>query len=148
MTDTEQIAKLLEFPIEEAGYELWDLEFRRERSNWVLRLYIDHPRGVSLDDCVSVNRIVGPILATNDLIEQKYTLEVSSPGIFRSLKKADHFKRFVRETIHITLKQSVLDRKKFTGRLLSATSEGFELLLENGERLQLTYQQVAKARIK
>ena len=148
MTDTGQIAKFLEFPIEEAGYELWDLEFRRERSHWVLRLYIDHPRGVTLDDCVSVNRIVDPILATNDFIRQKYTLEVSSPGIFRSLKKADHFKRFVGETIQITLKQPVLDRKKFTGRLLSATSEGFELLPENGERLQLTYQQVAKARIK
>lgn len=148
MTDTGQIAKLLESPIEQAGYELWDLEFQRERSNWVLRLYIDHPRGVSLDDCVSVNRIVDPILTKKDFIGQKYTLEVSSPGIFRSLKKADHFKRFVRETIQITLKQTILDRKKFTGRLLSATSEGFELLLENGERLQFTYRQVAKARIK
>ena len=148
MTKTEQIVQLLEPPIEEAGYELWDLEYRREGNNWVLRLYIDHPLGVSLDDCVAVNHIVNPILAAHDFVRQKYTLEVSSPGIFRSLKKADHFKRFVKETIQITLKQTVLDRKKFTGQLVSATSKGFELLLENGEHLQLAYQQVVKARTK
>jgi ribosome maturation factor RimP len=148
VTDTEQIAQLLEAPIEKAGYELWDLEYRREGSNWVLRLFIDHPRGVTLDDCVAVNHIVNPILEAHDLILQKYTLEVSSPGIYCSLKKADHFKRFVRETIQITLYQAVSNRKKLTGQLVSATTKGFEILLENGERLQLAYQQVAKARIK
>ncbi|MBF0280635.1 MAG: ribosome maturation factor RimP [SAR324 cluster bacterium] len=147
MAKTEQIVELLEQPIEQAGYELWDIEYKKEGDTWFLRLFIDHPQGIALDDCVKVNRIVSPILEVKDLIPQEYTLEVSSPGIFRSLKTAKHFIQSIGSTVQVNLFQAVSGRKKIVGPLISANTEEFEILSENQERMVLSYQQVSKVQI-
>ncbi len=148
MAKTEQIVELLEQPIEQAGYELWDIEYQKEGDAWFLRLFIDHPQGITLDDCVKVNSVVDSILEVKDFIPQEYTLEVSSPGIFRSLKTTKHFIQSIGTTVQVKLFQAVSGhKKKIVGQLVSANAEEFVILLENQEQIVLSYQQVAKAQI-
>jgi ribosome maturation factor RimP len=106
------------------GMELVDLEFKREGRSWCLRLFIDKPGGITLDDCVDVSRDVSAILEVEDPIPSAYRLEVSSPGLDRPLKKPADFERF---TGHLMkLKTRALDdpdgrgqrRKTFVGELL------------------------------
>lgn len=73
------------------GVDIWDVEFVREGGNYILRLYIDSPDGVSIDDCEAVSRAIDPLLDEADPIEQSYMLEVSSPGIFREVKTEEHY---------------------------------------------------------
>lgn len=147
MAKAEQIIQLLQHPIEQAGYGLWDVEYQKEGGKWFLRLFINHSQGITLDDCVKVNEVVIPILEIKDLIPQEYILEVSSPGIYRSLKKAEHFRQSIGETIQIKLFKAIAGQKQHRGQLVTATNQGFEVLLENQEHLVLSYQQVAKAQM-
>ena len=106
------------------GMELVDLEFKREGRSWALRLFIDKPGGITLDDCAEVSREVSAILEVEDPIESAYRLEVSSPGIDRPLKKAADFERFSGQMVKVKTR-SLLDpddrghrRKTFLGELL------------------------------
>lgn len=144
---TERITDLLKGPVEQTGYELWDVEYQKEGKQWFLRVFVDHPNGISLDDCVVVNHAVDPILESNDIIPQEYILEVSSPGVYRPLKKPEHFIRFVGETIQVRLYEALTEGKKFKGRLEFASLQEVHILLENQERLVLSYQQMAKAEL-
>ena len=81
--------------LEEMGLELVEVQYRREQSGWVLRFIIDKQEGISLDDCVAVSREVGQLLDIEDIIDQSYNLEVSSPGLERPLKSIADFQRFV-----------------------------------------------------
>jgi len=105
------------------GMELVDLEFKREGHSWFLRLFIDKPGGVTLDDCAEVSREVSALLEVEDPIEAPYRLEVSSPGIDRPLKKPADFDRFAGQLVKIKTRK-LLDpdvrghqRKTFVGEL-------------------------------
>ena len=123
---TELLATLeaLVMPIlTELGLELVDLEFKREGHSWFLRLFIDKPGGVTLDDCTEVSREVSAILEVDDPIEAPYRLEVSSPGIDRPLKKPADYERFAGQLVKLRTR-SLLDpdarghqRKTFVGEL-------------------------------
>lgn len=95
MANTKNIAgvvrELLTPTAESMGYELWDVEFVREGARRVLRITIDKPEGINIDDCEAFHRTIDPILDDADPIETSYYLEVSSPGIERELKYDSHF---------------------------------------------------------
>jgi ribosome maturation factor RimP len=106
------------------GMELVDLELKREGRDWFLRLFIDKPGGVTLDDCVEVSREVSAILEVEDPIESAYRLEVSSPGLDRPLKKPADFERFAGQQVKLKTR-TLIDpderghrRKTFVGELL------------------------------
>lgn len=90
----ERTRKLLEPVLVRDGYELVEVEWLREGGGWVLRLYVDRAGGVGIDDCQAVSRTVEPILDVEDFIEPAYSLEVSSPGVERPLRKPEDFGRF------------------------------------------------------
>lgn len=144
---TERIQALLVNPIEQAGYELLYVEYQKDGSQWFLRLFIDRPNGIHLEDCVCVNALVEPILDVEDPIPQEYTLEVSSPGIFRPLIKPEHFIRFIGSTIKISLFDVMAGRKKLQGCLLSANSDEIRIVLEDQTELTLPYSLIAKANL-
>ncbi|HEC49938.1 MAG TPA: ribosome maturation factor RimP, partial [Candidatus Desulfofervidus auxilii] len=75
------------------GLELVDVEFQREKQGWVLRVYIDKPGGVTLDDCTDISYQLSAVLDVEDLIDTSYTLEVSSPGLTRPLKELSDYER-------------------------------------------------------
>lgn len=110
--------------VEDFRYELVDLELKNEGSGFALRIFIDKPGGITLDDCVAVSREVGAILEVEDPIKSSYRLEVSSPGLDRPLKKREDFERFAGKKVKLK-SFSLLDpderghtRKTFTGTLL------------------------------
>ena len=87
--------------VEEYGFELVDVEYVKEGSNWYLRAYIDKPGGIGVNDCEVVSRRLSDILDEKDYIEDSYILEVSSPGLGRPLKKEKDFKRSIGEDIDL-----------------------------------------------
>src|SRR5215470_11015447 len=110
-------------PIEGAGYELVDLIWVREPAGWVLRILIDAPGGIGHADCERVSRELSAVLDVNDVIPHAYTLEVSSPGLNRPLRTADHFRRFVGQKARVRLHQGLSGRRNFAGTIVSADAE-------------------------
>ena len=123
-TTLERIFGLVSPVLHDMSFELVDLEFKREGKNWLLRLFIDKPGGITLDDCVDVSREVGALLEVEDVIESSYRLEVSSPGLDRPLKKAQDYERFCGELVKIKTHEKLdpdsrgYERKTFVGKLL------------------------------
>ena len=99
----EQLLILLEPPVGALGYELVDVEFASAGSGGLLRLYIDAPAGITVDDCERVSHRVSEILDVADPIPGAYTLEVSSPGLDRILRTRGHFERFRGSRIRVQL---------------------------------------------
>ena len=111
----------------ECGVELWDLEFVREGGEYFLRLYIDSPDGVGIDDCEAVSRAIDPMLDEADPIEQSYNLEVSSPGIFRELKTPEHCAASLGMPVRAKLYTALNGSKELTGTLDAFDDESFTI---------------------
>ena len=93
--------------LEQNGFDLYDVEYVKEGSNWYLRAYIDKPEGITIDDCELVSRRVSDLLDEDDFIPDAYTLEVSSPGLGRQLKKDRHFEKSLGEEVELKLFQGI-----------------------------------------
>ncbi len=129
------------------GLELYDVQFRRENQGWVLRLIIDRIGGVSLDDCSRVSREVSDFLDVEDLIDHQYHLEVSSPGVERTLRSLAECRRFVGEKIRVKLSQERDGQKVFVGRLQEVGDGTLIVELENGAVHILPWDEINKARL-
>lgn len=142
----EKIRNLIEIPVMKKGIEIVDLEWRRERAGWVLRIYIDKPGGVTIGDCVKMSELIGKILDKEDLIHHPYNLEVSSPGIERPLKTKEHFERFRGEKVKITLKNPISGRKNITGINLGIEGENLRIEAE-GKIWEIPLSEIKKANL-
>ena len=132
--------------LEELGLELVELQFRREQSGWVLRLIIDKPDGINLDDCAVASRELSQLLDIEDFIDQAYNLEVSSPGLDRPLKSMADFHRFIGRKAKIKTIEPIAGEHVFIGNIQQ--TEGESIVLEIGGReVVIPFLQVAKARL-
>jgi ribosome maturation factor RimP len=133
--------------VQESGLELVDVEFVREGGSWYLRIYIDKPGGIDLEDCGRLSQKIDRLLDEKDLIPQSYHLEVSSPGIERPLKKISDYNRFTGELAVITTFVPFEGKKKITGRIM--TARGDDIVIDSdGKELSIPFKQVASARLK
>ena len=123
------LEKLLRPVVEDMGFELVDLQLRSESGRWVLRLLVDRPGGITLDECARVSREVSPHLEVADLLHARYVLEVSSPGIKRPLKRAEEFVRFAGQRVEVVTTEPLDGQKTFRGTNLGL-DEGGNLLLD------------------
>ena len=139
------LAELVRPVVEGQGYELWDLEYAPGRHGF-LRLYIDAPGGITLDDCERASRAVSAMLDEADPVPGHYTLEVSSPGLERTLRTADQFARFVGETVYVELVEPLEGRRRYTGPLLAAGEETVEVEVD-GRRCVLPIAAIRKAHV-
>ena len=145
-----QMFELLE-PLlaEEYGLELVEVQWRREKDGWVLRLFIDAPSGdgrVALDTITEVSRHFGDFLDVEDIVKVPYRLEVSSPGFDRPLRKPLHFARHKGEKIKVkTMAKS--GKKNFSGILLEADGEKIKIEMDGGEKLELIYDEIRSANL-
>ena len=114
---TEIVAQLAAPAVEQAGCELWDVEYVREAGTWFLRLYLDKEGGVDIIDCENVSRVVSDLLDEADPIEGSYTFEVSSAGAERVLKRPGDFERFMGSPVLVKLYKNKDGRKEFAGHL-------------------------------
>lgn len=137
MTKREQYEKrteeLLAPIMEQNQFELVDVEYVKEGSNWYLRAYIDKDGGISIDDCELVSRALSDLLDAEDFIPDAYILEVSSPGLGRPLKKEKDFARSVGSEVEVRLYRAVEKQKEFTG-ILTAYDEDSVTLTADGEQ--------------
>ena len=142
----EQIQQVLDPIVASLGLTLWDLEFRKEGPQWLLRIYIEREAGgVTLNDCEAVSRDLGAVLDVEDIIPHAYTLEVSSPGLDRSLTKPDHFRKCLGQRIRIKTYQAINGEKVFKGRLTDLDGTVIVLETETGGALRVPMAEVAKA---
>ncbi len=136
--------RLLEPVVQGMGYELVGVEFDAHQR--VLRVYIDHPDGITLDDCSKVSYQISGVLDVEDPIAGRYQLEISSPGMDRPLFALEHFERFKGELVRLQLSRALDGRRRFKARLLGV--EGQEVLLQDGEvTLRIPYEMIEKARL-
>lgn len=142
----DQLTELLEPVVGGLGYELWELEYATRAGGGLLRLYIDSPGGITLDDCERVSRAVSATLDASDPIPGQYTLEVSSPGLDRVLRTPAHFARFTGESVRLETLQPVNGRKRFSGRLTRVAEREITIEVDGGE-LSLPFQAIHKARL-
>lgn len=126
VVDNKKLERLVEPVVTGQGYELVDVEFKNELGAWILRVYIDKRGGderVGLDDCAQVSRELSAVLDVDDTIEGHYSLEVSSPGLNRPLKKESDFARFVGKKAKIRTRHPVGEaRRNFSGTLVAVAA--------------------------
>ena len=123
----ESLIRLLEPTIERLGYELTDLEVKLGGRDGLVRIFIDKEGGIDVDDCETVSHQVSAILDVEDPIPSHYTLEVSSPGLDRTLTKPGHFQRFMGKDVRVKLRFPLEGRRNFRGALKSADDEHIEV---------------------
>jgi ribosome maturation factor RimP len=142
----ERLIELTEPLLEQLGYELVDLEHVPGRFHALVRLYIDRPEGVGIEDCESVSREVSALFDVNDPVPTAYTLEVSSPGLDRVLRRPAHFERFVGQRVWVELRSPRDGRRRFTGTLAAANAAGVELNVD-GVAVALPHLEIGQARL-
>ena len=141
----ERVYSLIKDTVESAGVVLWDVQFLKEGATWYLRVFIDKPDGISIDDCADVSRAIDPIIDEADPIDVSYNLEVCSTGIERQLSKPFHFEWAKDKKIKIRLYKAIDGKKEFTGILKSAGEE-ITVETENGEET-FKFSAVSKAHL-
>ena len=134
------------------GMELVDVEYRREGRAMVLRLSVNRESGVNLDDCAQVSRELSEILDVEDFIEGYYTLEVSSPGLNRPLKKTADYERYRGRLVRVKTFELLPDdagnpRKTFLGELLEFDGVNVRIKLKEGQTAVIPLDKVAKANL-
>ncbi len=134
--------KMIKKIIEENGASYYDSEIVGENGNRIYRIYITSKAGVTLDLCAKISRILSPILDLEPPVNGAYTLEVSSPGIERSLKKTEHFLGSIGENIKVKL----INTDKIIGKLNSFDGKVLEIIEEDGEEIKINLEDIDKAR--
>ncbi|HSC48049.1 MAG TPA: ribosome maturation factor RimP [Gammaproteobacteria bacterium] len=142
----ERLLGLLEPAVEALGYELVELEFHGQGGGSLLRLYIDKAAGVTVDDCEQVSRQVSAVLDVEDPLPGAYTLEVSSPGLDRPLRKQADYARFAGRQAKLELALPRAGRRRYTGTLKGLESDAV-LIEVDGEMQRLPLAEIAKARL-
>lgn len=145
--------RVLEPVLARDGFELVDVEWARGGGRWTLRVYIDKPGGVGIEDCQLVSRTVEPILDVEDFIEPAYDLEVSSPGLDRPLRTPEHFRRWAGQRVLVKAYGPVAGtaegspaRKSWTGALEGFT-DGAVLVRVDGVLHRIPHDRIAKAHL-
>ncbi len=137
------IEALIEPVVSDLGYELVEVQFRREQHGQVLRIIIFRPEGIGVEDCARVSREVSPLLEVEDLIEQAYHLEVSSPGLDRPLVTPRDFRRYMGNRVQVRL---IDGGEEMTGLIADCTDTQVILETEGGKR-EIPLSRLKKAKL-
>lgn len=140
------VAELVEPAISDMGYELLGVEYGDQGRGALLRIYIDHEQGVTLDDCAAVSHQASALLDVEDLITGHYDLEVSSPGLDRPLFNEEQLGRYISHKVKIVMAVPQLGRKRFTGELKNVSNGVIEVEVDN-EIYDLPFAEMASARL-
>jgi len=147
-----RLTELAEQIVAPLGMGLVDLEYKREGRDMVVRLFLEKEGGITLDDCSAVSRELSDILDVEDFLPENYTLEVSSPGICRPLKKVADYQRFLGHLVKIRTFEALADeagnkRKTFLGKLAGIEDGVADIELQEGQHALIPLEKVAKANL-
>ena len=141
----EDLQLLLEPAIAALGYELWGLELNVRPRHSLLRIYIDAPQGITVDDCALVSRQASAVLDVSDPIQGAFTLEVSSPGWDRPLFRASQYELYKGSRVKIRLARMIDGQRNLDGRIVGADEDGVELEVAAGARSKVPWGAIRKA---
>ncbi len=142
----ETLTKILKNSIEAMGYELYDLTYAKGSKRGKLTIYIDKLGGVSLKDCELVSRHISVMLDVENIIEESYILEVSSPGINRSLKTKKHYENAIGKECIVNLFNPIDNKKHIQGKIISVNDSGIEIENE-GTVIRIEFESIKKAKL-
>jgi ribosome maturation factor RimP len=143
---SEQLGALLRPVVESLGFALWGVEYHSGSKPVLLRVYIDHPEGITVDDCGDVSAQVSAVLDVEEPIRGDYTLEVSSPGIERPLFTAEQYRQYLGSDVKVRLAWPEHGHRNYRGRLVSVSDQGIEVEVD-GELFALPFGAIARARL-
>ncbi len=129
------------------GISLVHIEYKLERGGWILRVYIDKEGGVTVEDCAHMSRELGQLLDVEDIIPTSYSLEVSSPGLDRPLKKEEDFIKYSGRRVRIKASDYVSGRRNFKGELLGLTDGEVMVKVEGGGVFAIPLSSILKANL-
>ena len=141
-----KVSDKIKTAIEDIGYELWGCQYLAKGRGSLLRIYIDSPNGIGIEDCELVSRKVGTLLDVEDLISDNYTLEVSSPGIPRPLFYLSQFKKYIGEEVEIKLIKPIAEKRKFLGVIIAVDEQDVILNVDN-QRMSFLFENIGKANL-
>ncbi len=151
MANVQQIQQFIEPAVIALGYELWGIDYIPQGQQSTLRIYIDSPNGVTVDDCAAVSHQASGILDVEDVIQSRYTLEVSSPGAERPLKRLEDFVRFSGKKVRVKLSEPVDNQRVFCGLLTGVDKKNNKITLavdgSDAQQMEFDLQAVARARL-
>jgi ribosome maturation factor RimP len=142
----DKLTEMLNPGVEALGFELVGVEFVRAGKHSILRVFIDHENGISVDNCADVSHQVSAILDVEDPISTEYNLEVSSPGMDRPLFNEKHYKASVGEVVQVRLSMPMDDRRNFKGEVLSC-EDGMISIEVDGQQFQLAVANIEKGNV-
>ena len=128
----DRVREIVQPYADELGLEIWDITFKKEGSEWYLRIFIDKDGGVNIDDCVDLTHAVSKPLDEADPISQNYMLEISSPGVERELTRDEHFEKYIGSPVMVRTIRPVDGVRDFNGTLTSYENKKLSVELRDG----------------
>ena len=142
----ERVYELIKDAVAAEGVGLWDVRFLKEGASWYLRVFIDKPEGISIDDCTNVSHAIDPIIDEADPIDVSYYLEVCSPGIERELTRRRHYEESVGKPVRLKLYKAYDGKKELTGTLENVGEDS--VTLNTGtDVLTVEFKNISKANL-
>ena len=138
----ERVEGLVEKKINDLGYELYDVEYAKEGKDYFIRIFIDKPEGIDLNDCEKVNDGINDLLDQADYIKEQYFLEVSSPGIERTLRKDKHLEASIDSLVEVKLFKAIEKQKVIQGILKEFNKESILIEVEE-ENLEISRKDIS-----
>ncbi len=142
----DKVFDLIKPTVEQTGVSLWDVRFLKEGASHYLRVFIDKPEGISINDCTDVSHAIDPVIDEADPIDTPYYLEVCSTGIERELSRPEHFAYAISKTVSLRLYKAIGGSKEISGELLLADTD-IVLRLDDGREITLERKQISKANL-
>lgn len=141
---SDKIFELIKDTVESCGVSLWDVRFLKEGASHYLRVFIDKPDGVSINDCTDVSHAIDPLLDEADPIDCSYYLEVCSPGMECELTRDEHFEKMIGERVRLKLYRALDGSKELSGTLVGY-NKGPIIETDNGNRIEFDKKEISKA---
>ncbi|WP_298441303.1 ribosome maturation factor RimP [uncultured Ferrimonas sp.] len=145
-TIQQRLNDMLAEPVEALGYELWGLQFIGAGNHSVLRLFIDHADGISVQACAEVSRQVSAVLDVEDPISTEYSLEVSSPGMDRPLFTAAQYEKYLGSEVNVVLNMPMEGKRKWRGEIIAVDGDNVALR-SNGQDVTVILSNVQKSNL-
>ncbi len=143
----EKVENVLKKPIEDLGYQLYDVQYVKEGKDYFLRVFIDKETGIDLNDCEAVSNVINPLLDEKDFIKEMYFLEVSSPGVERILRKEEHLKQAQGKEVEVNLFKPLEKQKQYSGILEKWDENNINLKVEENE-IQIERKNISLMKLK
>lgn len=143
---SKKINELIEPTLHAMGLELWACELHHAKTHTLLRIYIDRDTGVTMDDCTQASREIGAILDVEDPIKDHYQLEISSPGLDRTLSTLWHFEKYVGSDVKIKLRIAIENKKNFEACIEKVMGDKVFFITEN-KTISMTLGEIQKANL-